>query len=47
MKLSHAKVIVQEPKYLEALQVIADAGAKSEEETVEDRDGDTEDIAGE
>ncbi len=38
MKLNHAKQIVQEPKYVKALQVIAEAEAKEAEadETVDE-----------
>ena len=51
MKLNHAKRIVQEPNYVEACRVIAEAEAGSEEtvaekldELIEDQDGDTEEI---
>lgn len=39
MKLSHAKVIVQEPQYIEACRVIAEA---VEEETVDEIVDETE-----
>ncbi len=35
MKLNHAKAIVQEPKYLEALKTIAEAEAVEEATTIE------------
>ncbi len=36
MKLNHAKAIVQEPKYLEALETIAEAETVEVEEDVEE-----------
>ncbi len=54
MKLNHAKIILQEARYVNALRVVAEAEAKEAEaeetveeiveEIVEDQDGDTEEI---
>ncbi len=45
MKLNHAKAILQEARYVNALKVVAEAEAKEAvEDIVEDQDGDTEEI---